>query len=67
MDPAIHVVAMGGEAAKSQDIDDGMEIYCEEDIDENKMAVGALVLKFRLPFIYICTKKCISTINIIDM
>ena len=34
-----------------------MEIYCEEDIDENEMAVGALVLKFRLAFIYIFVNK----------
>ena len=38
MDTAIYFLAMGGEAAKGQDNADEMEIWCEEDNDENRMS-----------------------------
>ena len=51
------VEEMGGEATKCQDNDDKMEFYWEEDIVENEMAVGALVPKFMLAFLFIFVYK----------
>ena len=39
---------MRGEAAKVQENNDKMKIYCEEDIDENEMAVWATIYLFLL-------------------